>query len=399
MIKCKSKLITMIAAVGTAFLIGTTHVLAALTSMVDVSNHNGYMTYSNFVAMRNQYGVKAMTCKLSEGTYYVDPTASTAISNAEKAGLYVNGYHFARWHNPQSATQEAKFAVTCAKNAGLPINAVLVDDVESPQQMNEPYYLNQQSIVAFDCVVKKAGYRPDTYTMSSWLGYHVPTNLVGWVANYPYNLNQNLFSTKHAWQFRSDQYFNGSYGKFDVSQLYDNYYTGNLNKNAVISKEDTHNVAVNSGCNNKGNTPYHAGGQSSSNRPNVNNYLTENYAQNGRFTANTTLNVRTAPNTNATITGQYDAGDSLIYNHVFIQNGLVWLRFNAYSGTRYICAGVMGGTSYGTRTTNIASYYTVRSGDTLGNIAKRYGVSVSYLCNRNGISNPNYIYIGEHLII
>lgn len=237
--------------------------------MVDVSNHNGYMTYNNFIAMRNQYGVKAMTCKLSEGTYYADPTARTAISNAEKAGLYVNGYHFARWHNPQSAAQEAHFAVACAKNAGLPTNAVLVDDVESPQQMNSTYYLNQQSIITSNSIVQQAGYRPDTYSMSSWLNYHFPTSLVGWVANYPYNLNQNLFSNKHGWQFRSDQYFNSSYGKFDASQLYDNYYTGGQDKNAVISNQDTHNVSTNSGCNNKGNNPHHAGGQSSSNKPNV----------------------------------------------------------------------------------------------------------------------------------
>lgn len=59
----------------------------------------------------------------------------------------------------------------------------------------------------------------------------------------------------------------------------------------------------------------------------------------------------------------------------------------------------MDGEPYGTRKTNIASYYTVRAGDTLGAIARRYGVSVGYLCNRNGISNANYIYVGENLII
>lgn len=372
----------------------TQHVEAARTDEVDNSNHNGVMTVSNYTAMRNQYGVKSMVTKLSEGTYYVDPTAAPDIAAAKQAGLYVNGYHFARWRNPQQATAEANFAVRCARADGLPTNAVIVDDVESPQQANAPYSLNKESIVAFDSVIKTAGYRPDTYSMAGWLNYHVPASMVGWVADYPYNLNQNLFSNHHAWQFRSDQYFNGSYGKFDASQLYDNYYTGGLNKNAVISNGATANINKNTG---KQNTNQMK--TTNSNVANKQSTLTEDYAQNGTFTANTTLNVRTAPNTSATITGQYHAGESLTYNHVYIQNGLVWLRFNAYSGVRYICAGVMGGTSYGTRTTNIASYYTVKSGDTLGAIARRYNTSVPYLCQRNGISNANYIYPGEHLII
>lgn len=44
-------------------------------------------------------------------------------------------------------------------------------------------------------------------------------------------------------------------------------------------------------------------------------------------------------------------------------------------------------------------YYTVKSGDTLSEIAQRYGVTVAQLCEWNGISNPDYIYIGQKLII
>ena len=44
-------------------------------------------------------------------------------------------------------------------------------------------------------------------------------------------------------------------------------------------------------------------------------------------------------------------------------------------------------------------YYTVRSGDSLGVIAERYGTSVSAICSANGISNPNLIYVGQRLRI
>lgn len=39
--------------------------------------------------------------------------------------------------------------------------------------------------------------------------------------------------------------------------------------------------------------------------------------------------------------------------------------------------------------------YVVKKGDTLWRISRRYGVTVRYLVNKNGISNPNLIYPGQ----
>ena len=41
------------------------------------------------------------------------------------------------------------------------------------------------------------------------------------------------------------------------------------------------------------------------------------------------------------------------------------------------------------------NFYTVQRGDTLSGIARRYGVTVQYLVNLNGIRNPNLIYPGQ----
>ena len=46
-----------------------------------------------------------------------------------------------------------------------------------------------------------------------------------------------------------------------------------------------------------------------------------------------------------------------------------------------------------------AKYYTVKRGDTLSSIAKRYGVTVAYLTQLNGIKNPNKIQIGQKIKI
>lgn len=374
------KISKVVASIGAGMMIFTGSVFGARTDMVDVSNHNGYMTVDNWTAMRNQYGVKAMVTKLTEGTYYQDPTASTGVSTAERSGLYVNGYYFCRYTNIEQAKAEAQYAVNYAKQIGLPVNAVVAADIESEQQRRLSTYENDLCISAMQQVIESAGYRFTVYSMASWGDKIVYWKDLGWIAQYPYNLNQNLYSKGHAWQFRSDQTFNGSYGKFDVSQLYDDFFTGGQNKNAVISNNDTHNVSKNTGTQeNQMNTE--KGDQAEF-----------DYAQNGTATFTTTVNIRTSPSIHARIVGQYDAGESVQYDHVYIRDGYAWAGYRSYGGSRhYVALGQYPGDSYAKRSTQRT--YTVQSGDTVSGIAQKLGVSYSKVALQ--FTNPNLIYPGE----
>ncbi|MCL4395998.1 MAG: LysM peptidoglycan-binding domain-containing protein [Chloroflexi bacterium] len=49
--------------------------------------------------------------------------------------------------------------------------------------------------------------------------------------------------------------------------------------------------------------------------------------------------------------------------------------------------------------TTYGCYYYVRYGDTMSNIAYRYGTSAWTLSRANGIYNPNWIYAGQRLLI
>lgn len=204
----------------------TQNVDAARTDMVDVSNHNGYMTVLNFTDMRDNYGVKAITTKISEGSYYHDYTAANNIATAQAAGLYINGYHFARYTTVQGAIVEADYAASMAKADGLPVGAALIADVEAQQQNGLSRATNNANNAAFMNEVAKYGYRSAVYTMSSWLGSKMDI-AQGWIASYPYNASgKQWYSGHHSWQWGSTYQFAGSYGNFDVSQNYDKFFTG-----------------------------------------------------------------------------------------------------------------------------------------------------------------------------
>lgn len=222
----KNKLIYIVSLLIAGLFFCTTNVNAARTDMVDVSNHNGYMTVSNFQDMLNNYGVKSVVTKISEGNYYHDYTAANNISTAQQAGLYINGYHFARYTTVQGAIAEADYAASMAKQDGLPIGAALITDVEAQEQNGLSRATNNANNQAFMNEVAKYGYRSAVYTMSSWLGSKMDVNQ-GWIASYPYNASgKQWYSGHHSWQWSSIYQFAGSYGSFDVSQNYDNFFTG-----------------------------------------------------------------------------------------------------------------------------------------------------------------------------
>lgn len=204
---------------------GVTTVDAARTDMVDVSNNNGAMTVANFQDMYNNYGVKAAVTKISEGNSFKDATAANNIKTAQAAGLYINGYHYAHYSSVAGAIAEADYAAQTAKADGLPNGAVLAADVESSEQSASSVSQNNADNAAFMNEVAKYGYRSTIYTMGSWVGSVMNVDQ-GWIAAYPYDpTGQDWYTGNHGWQWSSSYQFSGSYGNFDVSELYDNFFT------------------------------------------------------------------------------------------------------------------------------------------------------------------------------
>ncbi|MDC7954199.1 GH25 family lysozyme [Liquorilactobacillus mali] len=216
-------------------------VFAARTDMLDISGNNTTLSQSDFTSIRNNYGVKAVTIKISEGSTYAWSGAKNAIQNAQAAGLYVNGYHYANFGTLAKAQSEANWAVQNARADGLGVGSVLAVDVEASVFKQHSKAINDANIAAFNAIVQAAGYRTDIYTSASWVGKYLSvSDETGWIAAYPYTVTADRYTSNHAWQFSSKMTFTGISGRFDISQLYDTYYTAGTT--SVISNSSTTNV-------------------------------------------------------------------------------------------------------------------------------------------------------------
>lgn len=254
-----NKFKTLAVATATAFLFAggmavtgnSAHADSPRYDMIDVSNHNGAMSADEFRFMRDNYGLKAVTTKISEGTTYSDLTAKGNIKAAIDAGVYINAYHFLSSTTIFGAIAEADYAVQQAQADGLPVGAVLAVDVENSYQMNMGSAMQPVVQAFMNEVQRVGGYRSTAYTMGSHLEVTVDGD-PSWIASYPYNATsaQNWYSTDRAWQWTSKATFASSLGVFDVSQLYDDFFTAgqtasNNSTAPVDDNTDTDTVSLN----------------------------------------------------------------------------------------------------------------------------------------------------------
>ncbi|MBP5833244.1 GH25 family lysozyme [Lactiplantibacillus plantarum] len=358
---------------------------AARMDMVDVSNNNGYMSTAEYVSMRNEFGVKAVTVKISEGGTYKDPYAASNISNVQAAGMYVNGYHFARYATKAQAIAEADFAGKTAKSAGLPVGAVLATDVEAEEQNCQSKATNDRNNAAFMKEIEKFGYRADIYTSGSWANSKMTIKgKTGWIAGYPFvPAGKQWYTNNNAWQWSGSAHFRISYGGFDVSQLYTDYYTAGQ-KSTV---KPTNKAAVKT--NNK--------------RANKNTYRQSASAkwvnEKKTYTLKTAINLRAGVSTSSSAIAILPAGTTVKTDQAIIQGGYRWVRQPRFNGYGYLATGPASNTLEYVKSGATHTYYTVKSGDSWWAIAQRNGLSMTTLASQNGKTIYTAIYPGQRLVV
>jgi len=355
-----------VAAVALAFSFGLSAFAATPDiDFIDVSHHNSNSGLPlAFYQTVKASGVQGVVVKVSEGTGYLDPSASVNIANAKAAGMVVNAYHFARYTSVASAQAEAKWFDAQLKKVGFDKtkDGYVVVDVEATNLSSSPAKLTEYTN-AFIAKMKALGYtKVDLYSGSSFYNSRLqPASLSvskPWLARYPLRPEtgqpQPVYSNgKGAWQWSSTYVFPGlsQYGRFDVSVDYAGKYTStkvapSATKPGVVKPVGSVSLV---------------------------NYLK---AQGKPFDYAS----------RAKLAAQYGITN---YSGTAAQNLALLAKLK--SGVKPTA------TTTSKSTVSTTKVYVVKSGDTLGKIAKKYGTTVAKLASLNGIKNVNKIYVGEKI--
>ncbi|MDE5977005.1 MAG: LysM peptidoglycan-binding domain-containing protein, partial [Turicibacter sp.] len=319
---------------------------------IDVSKWQGSI---DFEAVKES-GVEVVYIRSSEG-YWEDEYFQTNYTNATAAGLKVGVYHYVTAMTVEEARSEAAFFVSLIE--GKTLDCRLAMDFEyfgslSESQINEiglTFLKTVESLSGKEVVV----YSDESNARNLWNEQIAQYPL--WIAEYGVSEPRDggPWSSWVGFQYNDSGSIPGIYS--DSVDL--DYFTDGI----FLSDASTP-----------------VSGTTSSGQPSKPNQ--------GGETSSSTYTVRSG-DTLSEIAARYQTTVSRL------------VSLNGISNPNVIYPGQVlkiTGTSTGTSTTN-TSTYTVRSGDTLSEIAARYQTTVSRLVSLNGISNPNVIYPGEVLKI
>lgn len=297
-------------------------------------------------------------CKATQGTDYTSPDCVRQVEQAINAGKCVGVYHYISGGN---AIAEIDFFINSIKNW---IGAVMIClDWESNQNSawgNEAYL--EQCIKR---VIERTGVPPMVYASASVFPWNVckKYNCGCWVAQYANN---------NPTGYQGTPWNEGAYGcairQYTSSGRLAGY-GGNLDLNKFYGDEKAWDAYVTGG---KGTVKPVEPSKPVTPSPDVSAGIKYTVQSGDNLS---TIAQRFGVSINQ-ITGYRSGNPNLIY-----------------PGEVLTIGGASG------NATSSGTVYTVQAGDTLSEIAQRYGTTYQRLAQINGIANPNLIYPGQKIRI
>lgn len=319
---------------------------------IDVSDWQGYIDYNQ---VKNS-GIDIIYIKSSQGDSIKDPYFEINYENAKANNLKIGFYHYMTATNIQEAEQQATFFASVI--SGKQIDCKLAIDYEQfsgvgVEQINEIALAFMQKVQ--ELTKKQVIVYSDLYNSENTFNSELASQGELWIAYY--GDYKNLENVNSSWNTFIGVQYTDSGSVPGVS--------GNVDRNLFseeIFLDDDSEIP---------NTE----------NPN-DNYNTE------------------------TIYYKVKRGDTL--SHIALEYGTTVqeiAKINGIQNINLIYPGqllkiITNSNNPGSETNSMGkTYYTIRIGDTLSGISRRYGVSVQSIVNWNNIQNPDLIYPGQRLIL
>ena len=302
----------------------------------------------NFTKVKNN-GVEIVYIKATQGNDYIDPYFKRNYQNAKDVGLKIGVYHFLTARNIEEAIDEADFF--CSVISNKKINCKLAMDFESFGRLTKEQ-INEISLAFLERVEQNTGKElviySDIYNAKKIFSEELAQKYPVWIAEYGVDKpNSNgKWNTWIGFQYTDKGRVDG------ITDFVDkDYYTSNifLNDESLI-KENSH-------------------------RNNIERIRT--------------IKVKRG-DTLSKLAIKYKTTVNLIIGFNNIKNkNLIYI--GQILKIPYSTQEVKGETNH--------ILYTIKRGDTLTQIAKKFNTTVSELVKLNHIRNPNLIYAGDTLKI
>lgn len=319
---------------------------------IDVSDWQGYIDYSQVKSS----GIDVVYIKSSQGSNIKDPYFEINYENAKANNLKVGFYHFLTATTIEEANQEAIFFSSVI--SGKQADCKLALDYEQfngvgTEQINQIAMAFIQKVK--ELTKKQVVIYSDLYNSENTFNSELASQGELWIAYYG--------------DYRNLENVNASWNTFIGVQYTDQGNIPGINGN-VDRDLFTEEIFL----------------DDNSEIPNTEN-------QNGNYNTETIYYTVKRGDTLGKIATQYGTTVQEIAQINGIQNvNLIYpgqiIRITTNSN------------NHGSETNSTGkTYYTIKRGDTLWRISRRYGVSVQNIVSWNNIQNPNLIYPGQRLIL
>lgn len=317
---------------------------------IDVSAYQGEI---NFEAVK-QENIDVVYIKSSEGRDFVDPYFERNYANAKINGLKVGVYHFVDARNISEAKQEALHFVRTI--SGKQIDCKLAMDFESfgdlsIEEINNisKTFLEEVRSLSKKDVIIYSNTNDARNVFSEDLAIY-PL----WVAEYGVEspVDNGKWSVWEGWQYTDKGIVSGINGYVDRD-----YFTKD------IFLEDTTEIAK----------PDENNGENPNEKPETEEYIYITVIR-GDTLSGIAKRYNTSVSTLVTLNNIKNP------NLIYVGQILKIPKNSSSSNNKYI-------------------NYKVIRGDTLSQIAYKYGTTVSRLASINNIKNPNLIYVGQQILI
>ena len=380
---------------------------------IDVSNWQGYIDYRTV----RENGIEVVYIKASQGTNIKDAYFEINYENAKANGLKVGFYHFLTATNTEEAEQEARFFASVI--SGKTPDCKLVMDyetfggvgVEESNEIAQVFLETTRRLTNKDIIIYS-----DLSNSQSRFSSELAENYELWLAYYGDTANleniQTRWSNYVGLQYSDRGRINGISGAVDLDRFSEEIFLDEISEVPVTENPTgTINTETITYTVQRGDTLWAIArryGTTSEEIAEINNISNPNLIYPGQQLKIPTNSTTEGEETRGTgdIIYTVQRGDTLsrIAREYNVTVAHI-VELNDISNPNLIYPGEKlritesDVTNLNPIPKNTYSTYTVRRGDTLSRIARRFDVSVNYLVTANNIQNPNLIFLGQILIV